>query len=177
MLLLRFLKETAGFFLFIAELFRQQKSSKTTTHKKEDSGCRIYRIKPYKLPNPIKYSASPQTLALKKGNFWIGTGDSDKGPTQTTGYWNGITPVTGGYSVYINRPSGEFAVYNPANDSELITVTRNISGTTFATGPSALNWYNSQTNYMCLNIDYPPIVTNGLVLNLDAGFTPSFPKI
>lgn len=128
------------------------------------------------MPNPIKYSASPQTLALKKGNFWIGTGDSDKGPTSTTGYWNGITPVTGGYSVYINRPSGMPSVYNPASDSELITVTRNISGTTFATGPSALNWYNSQTDYMCLNIDYPQIVSNGISVNVDAGFTPSFPR-
>jgi hypothetical protein len=27
------------------------------------------------MPNSIKYSVSAQTLALKKGNFWIGTGD------------------------------------------------------------------------------------------------------
>ena len=43
------------------------------------------------MPNAIKYSASAQTLALKKGNFWIGTGDVGKGPTSTTDYWNGIT--------------------------------------------------------------------------------------
>jgi hypothetical protein len=28
---------------------------------------------------------------------------------------------------------------------------------------------------MVFNIDYPAIVTNGLILNLDAGFTPSYP--
>ncbi len=36
------------------------------------------------MPNPIKYSVSSQTLALKKGNFYIGTGDVGKGPTEVT---------------------------------------------------------------------------------------------
>ena len=58
------------------------------------------------MPNGIKYSASAETRALKKNNFWIGTGDVDKAPTQVTGYWASITPPVGGYSVYINRPSG-----------------------------------------------------------------------
>ena len=26
------------------------------------------------MPNPIKYNVSAETLALKKGNFWIGNG-------------------------------------------------------------------------------------------------------
>ena len=58
------------------------------------------------MPNPIKYSASAQTLALKKGNFWIGTGDVGKGPTSTTDYYNGITPPAGGYTIYLNKASG-----------------------------------------------------------------------
>jgi hypothetical protein len=41
------------------------------------------------MPNVIKYNISTETRALKKGDFWIGTGDVDKGPTGTTGYWNG----------------------------------------------------------------------------------------
>jgi len=44
------------------------------------------------MPNAIKYNVSAETLALKKGNFWIGTGDVGKGPTSNTGYYNGITP-------------------------------------------------------------------------------------
>ena len=32
------------------------------------------------MPNAIKYNVSVETLALKKGNFWIGTGDVGKGP-------------------------------------------------------------------------------------------------
>jgi hypothetical protein len=52
------------------------------------------------MPNAIKYNVSAETLALKKGNFWIGTGDVGKGPTSSTGYYNGITPPSGGYKYY-----------------------------------------------------------------------------
>ena len=37
------------------------------------------------MPNAIKYNVSAETLALKKGNFYIGTGDVGKGPTSSTG--------------------------------------------------------------------------------------------
>jgi hypothetical protein len=30
------------------------------------------------MPNAIKYNVSSETLALKKGNFYIGTGDVGK---------------------------------------------------------------------------------------------------
>ena len=127
------------------------------------------------MPNPIKYSASAQTLALKKGNFWIGTGDVGKGPTSTTDYWNGITPPSGGYTIYLNKASGGPSIYTAANDSQLISLSNTIAGQTFATAAAALNWYNSQSDKMVFNIDYPAIITNGLIFNADAGFTPSYP--
>lgn len=40
------------------------------------------------MPNPIKYSTGSETFALKKGNFYIGTGDVGKGLTSNTGYYN-----------------------------------------------------------------------------------------
>ena len=58
------------------------------------------------MPNAIKYNTSAETLALKKGNFWIGTGDVGKGPTSSTGFYNGITPPSGGYTIYLNKASG-----------------------------------------------------------------------
>jgi hypothetical protein len=36
-------------------------------------------------------------------------------------------------------------------------------------------YYAGQTDKVCVNIDYPVIVTSGLTLNLDAGFVPSYP--
>jgi hypothetical protein len=127
------------------------------------------------MPNPIKYSTSAQTLALKKGNFWIGTGDVGKGPTSTTDYYNGITPPSGGYTIYLNKASGGPSIYTAANDSQLISLSNTIAGQTFATAAAALDWYNSQSDKMVFNRDYEAIVTNGLVLNLDGAFTPSYP--
>ena len=127
------------------------------------------------MPNAIKYSTSAQTLALKKGNFWIGTGDVGKGPTSTTDYYNGITPPSGGYTIYLNKASGGPSIYTAANDSQLISLSNTIAGQTFATAAAALAWFATQTDKMVFDIDYPAIVTNGLVFNVDAGFTPSYP--
>ena len=127
------------------------------------------------MPNAIKYNVSAETLSLKKGNFWIGTGDVGKGPTSSTGYYNGITPPTGGYTIYLNKVSGGPSIYVASSDAQLITLTNQMAGQTFATVAAAINWYNSQTDKMVFNIDYPATVTDGLVFNVDAGFTPSYP--
>ena len=127
------------------------------------------------MPNAIKYNTSAETLALKKGNFWIGTGDVGKGPTSNTGFYNGITPPTGGYTIYLNKASGGPSIYTVSTVSELTGLTSTIAGQSLTTSGACLNWFATQTDKMIFNIDYPAIVTDGLVLNLDAGFTPSYP--
>ena len=127
------------------------------------------------MPNAIKYSTSAQTLALKKGNFFIGTGDVGKGPTSTTDYWNGITPPSGGYTIYLNKASGGPSIYCPANDAALISLTNSIAGASYTTAAQCLDYFATQTDKMVFNMDYPAIVTNGLILDVDAGFTPSYP--
>jgi hypothetical protein len=128
------------------------------------------------MPNPIKYTAGTETLALKKGNFYIGTGDVGKGPSDTTGYYQGPSPASGGYVIYLNKSGvpGNLSYHSATNDAQLISFTNNLSGTSFTSATQCLNYYSTQTDKVCFNIDYPPIVTNGLVLNLDAGFTPSY---
>ena len=128
------------------------------------------------MPNPIKYSVSAQSKALKRGNFYIGTGDDPKGNTTISDYWNGITPPNGGYTIYLNKASQGPSIYVAANDSELISLTNRIAGTSYTTVGECLSWYLTQTDKMVLNRDYEPIITNGLVMNLDAGFSPSYPK-
>jgi hypothetical protein len=128
------------------------------------------------MPNPIKYSTTSQSLALKTGNYYIGTGDVGKGPTSSTGYYNGITPPSGGYTIYLNKASGGPSIFTPTNDSELILITNKIAGTNYTTVIQCLNYFAGQNDKMCFNRDYEPIVTNGLVLNLDAGFVPSYPR-
>ena len=127
------------------------------------------------MPNAIKYSTSAQSLALKKGNFWIGTGDVGKGPTSTTDYYNGITPPSGGYTIYLNKASGGPSIYTASNDSQLVSLTNSIAGSSYTTAAECLVYYSGQSDKMCFNRDCGAIPTNGLILNLDAGFTPSYP--
>jgi hypothetical protein len=79
------------------------------------------------MPNAIKYNVSAETLALKKGNFWIGTGDVGKGPTSSTGYYNGITPPSGGYTIYLNKSSGGPSIYTVTTEAQLTGLTNTIS--------------------------------------------------
>jgi hypothetical protein len=126
------------------------------------------------MPNAIKYNVSAETLALKKGNFWIGTGDVGKGPTSSTGFYNGITPPTGGFTIYLNKSSGGPSIYAVTTEAQMVSLTNSIGSQNFTTSGQCLNWFATQTDKMIFNRDYEGIITNGLVLNLDAGFTPSY---
>jgi hypothetical protein len=128
------------------------------------------------MPNAIKYNTVAETLALKKGNFYIGTGDVGKGPTSSTGYYNGITPPSGGYTIYLNKESNGPSIYTVTTEAQMVSLTNTIGSQNFTTSGQCLNWFATQTDKMIFNIDYPAIVTNGLVLNLDAGFTPSYSR-
>ncbi len=128
------------------------------------------------MPNFIKYSLSAQTLALKKGNFWIGTGDVGKGATSTTDYWNGIAPPAGGYTIYLNKAQQGPSIYRPSSDAELISLTNSLSGESFTTAGECLDYFIGQFDKMCVNRDYEPIITQDLVWSVDAGYTNSYPK-
>jgi hypothetical protein len=127
------------------------------------------------MANPIKYNTSAETLALKKGNFYIGTGDVGKGPTSSTGYYNGITPPSGGFTIYLNKASDGPAIYTVSTEAQLTAITNKIAGTSYTTSGECLTYFATQTDKIIFNKDCTPIITNGLVLNMDAGFTPSYP--
>jgi len=128
------------------------------------------------MSNPIKYSTGSESLALKKGNFYIGTGDVGKGPTSTTGYYNGITPPSGGYTIYLNKATGGPSIYTCANDTELISLTNSIAGTSYTTANECLTYYAGQSDKMCINRDISPIRTENLRIHIDPGFTCSYPQ-
>jgi len=131
------------------------------------------------MSNPIKYSTGSESLALKKGNFYIGTGDVGKGPTSNTGYYNGITPPSGGYTIYLNKETGGPSIYTASNDAQLISLTNSIAGQSYTTVQQCFNYFYGQTDKLLVNQDYPAdypyIVMDGLVLYLDAGITQSYP--
>jgi hypothetical protein len=128
------------------------------------------------MSNPIKYSVSLQNLALRKGNFWIGTEDVSKAPPGETGYWNGITPPSGGYTIYLNKADNGPAIYCPANNEELFSLTNKISGNSFTTVDQCLSYFRNQNDMMCLNRDCETINTNGLIMYYDSGLSVSYPR-
>ena len=127
------------------------------------------------MPNTIKYSTTGDTLSLKKGNWYVGVGDVEKGPTSETGHWNGITPSAGGYTIYENKASNGPSIRVPADNTTLINYANNFyGGSNITTTYSAITYLNNNTTTMVVNKDYESIVTNGLVLSLDAGFVTSY---
>lgn len=123
------------------------------------------------MPNVIKYTTgTTPTGCLRKGNMLIGNNTADYGAT----FYNGINPPSGGYTIYLNKASGGPSIYCPTNEAQLIAITKQISGTAYSNAAQCLDYYASQTDKICVNFNYEGIVTNGLVLNLDAGFRPSY---
>jgi len=123
--------------------------------------------------NGIKFSTA------EAGALRIGA--ANLAPTNTSvadpsSYWTSIEPPTGGYTVYLDKATNGPSIYVANNDTELIVLTNSIAEQTFTTVAAALNWYTTQTDKFVTNGNYEGIVTNGLVLNLDAGFTPSYPR-
>lgn len=126
------------------------------------------------MPNTIKYSTGVETNSLRSGNFYLGVGDVSKGPTDITDYWNGISPPANGYTIYLNKFFQGPSIYVSNNDNELILATNKIGGTSFTSSTQCFDWYLTQNDKMVVNIDYPSIITTGLVLDVDASFRPSY---
>ena len=133
------------------------------------------------MPNPIKYTTGSESDALVKGNFRIGTGSVGKGPSDSTGYYQGPNVPSGGYVIYMNKSGapGNLSYHSAANDAELISFTNSLAGQSYTTVNECFNYYYGQTDKVLVNQDYPAnypyIVMDGLVLNLDAGITQSYP--
>ena len=129
-------------------------------------------------PNFIKYSTTPDNKSIKAGNYSIGVASGTTyGPTSGTSYWSGISPPTSGYTIYENKVANGPSIRVPSSSAVLIDYANRLySGSSITTEAGALTYFNSLNTVICVNRDYEEIVTSGLTVNLDAGFTPSYPK-
>ena len=126
------------------------------------------------MANVIKYSTSkPSQSSLRKGNLAVGVGDDNYGPTSTTGFVNGMDIPNDGYVVYLLHNNSP-AAYVAYNDTDLIAVARTLgnSGTTVT---SAKEYLAGRSDTWILNNTPPNIVTDDLILNLDANDVSSYP--
>ena len=131
------------------------------------------------MPNLFR-SGSDTTItgSIFKGPFTIAVETSSiLGPTvANTGFYNGITPPSGGYCVYAVKSVQGPSIRIANNDVSLITIAQQYGATGVSTASlsSSLDFFQSN-NYVVTNFDYENIVTNGLTYLLDAGFIPSYP--
>jgi hypothetical protein len=131
------------------------------------------------IPNKIKYTSGITTSdTIKVKNFGIGMVDGGRyGPTSETNFWMGISPSTSGYTIYGNKEVLGPVIYGPQNDAELIEFAKKIVNPNITNvGQALLGFITGATDAICVNRDYESIVTSGLVMNLDAGYTPSYPR-
>ena len=129
-------------------------------------------------PNFIKYSTTPDDKSIKVGNYSIGVASGTTyGPTSGTSYWSGISPPTSGYTIYENKVTNGPSIRVPSDSETLIDYANRLySGSSITTEAGALVYFNSLNTVICVNRNYEEIVTSGLTINLDSGFTPSYPK-
>jgi hypothetical protein len=128
------------------------------------------------MPNGVKYSTTTPSGSLRRDNVALGV-NGNLGPTANTGFYSMPTPASGKYIINKVAASGVPNFFAPQNDTELIQFARNEGATGADTGSAAavLSWIATQANLEAANFEYPNIVTDGLVLNVDAGFVGSYP--
>ena len=122
----------------------------------------------FELKNPdLRISDSN---SIFKGNWAIDTSapNSGGGPSSTTGLYNGAPIPNGGYAIY--SPG---SVYTATTDDDLLGKVRDLGGD-YGSINAALTWIAGQPDIISLNKAFDNLVTDGLVLNLDASNISSF---
>jgi hypothetical protein len=125
------------------------------------------------MPKVIKFDASALPNTRAKGNIRIGANSYDYGNS----YYSMIEPPDGGYTVYENKASGGPSIRVANNEAELINLTRESSGTTYASAAECLAWFATQTDKAIISSNdvFPNTITDGLVLELNASNLASYP--
>ena len=125
------------------------------------------------MPQPIKYTTTNPSNAIRKGNIALGVNDTNYGPSTSTGWAGGVNMPSGGY--IINYTSGtNVRIRTAANDSQLITVAGQIMGTTYATVADAISGLVGG-GFIVNNNNPPNIVNSGLAYYIDSTLLPSYP--
>ena len=76
---------------------------------------------------------------------------------------------------FYDGEGSQLSIRSVSTEADLRNMLSSIAGLNFPSAGTALNWIAGQRDKMVVNRDPPEIVMEGLVLNLDAGFVPSYP--
>lgn len=136
------------------------------------------------MSQPIKYNIGVKTAGccIRKNYFDIGiTPNFDYGPTNSTDFWNGYTPVQGGFVSYKfkgSSPGGQGpSIYDIPSINEIQAYGTQLDiGTTLTTDIGVVIASANNPGTLLVNIEYPPIpYVDNNIFTIDAGYTPSFP--
>lgn len=127
------------------------------------------------MANVIKYSSVKENNTILVNDFLLGVNDVGYGESADTGFYAGYDPPVGGYVIYVYGPAG-IQIMAPQNDAELIGLASRQKGSTVSTVADALDYFFSQEDKIVVNRTYENIVTDGLILCLDGGFSGSYPQ-
>lgn len=99
------------------------------------------------MSNKIKSSGvTNKQVATRNTNFKIGVNGADEyGPTNNTGFYNGINPPVGGYTIYVHRNEGGPAIHVAHDDNQCIFFLKSF-GSTGTTVNDVLAWVANRTD-------------------------------
>jgi hypothetical protein len=129
------------------------------------------------MPNNFKYNKTGgEENSLFKGNWAIGIKESGMGPTSQSGFYNGVSAPSGGYTIYLEKSTNGPSIISVNDDNDLVFKTNRIFSTNFTSKEECLEYIDNDNSSICQRHPVEPIVTDGLVLNLDAKQVSSFSR-
>ena len=132
-----------------------------------------------RVPNAIKFSGSNNDSTLKIGDFHLGISETYVySPTIQTNFWRGISPPSGGYTIYQRKDIQGPSIYTPSDDNDLLNFSKDVTGTNqvFTSATEFFVWFRQQNDKCIVNFDYPDVPTDGLLLLTDDYFVASYPQ-
>jgi hypothetical protein len=139
---------------------------------------------------PIAFN-SGTTASYDAGVFKKGTIALNLANSLVSGYnwWNGVDVTSSQYLIYsdtFSQGQATFANSRPTawttpdlSDASLVALINTLPDRVglpgFTDVTSAVNWMNQTGKYYLVKTGYDDIVTSGLILNMDAGWYPSYP--
>lgn len=122
----------------------------------------------------------PNTLTPFQCRMAIGINDVGYGESSVTGFYNGETPPTYGWTIYYSDAAGNLYTQVAQNFNDLLEITNYLYGTAGNfTDANAIVYYYGETNQLggsqiLANYDLPNLVTNNLALSLLSGYSMSY---
>jgi hypothetical protein len=129
--------------------------------------------------NKIKYTSDNSIIngAITNNNAVLGVDMAlDYGPTDITGFWQGVTPNNGGYTIYKVSADEQPRIVVAQDDEALIFFANSFGASNVTTVTDAILYFKDNLGYFITNRKFDSITTSGMTLMYDPGLVQSYPK-